>query len=35
MSLSPELRDRLSSLVRSNRVFLFMKGNRDAPQCGF
>ncbi len=35
MSLSPELRDRLSSLVRSNRVVLFMKGTRDAPQCGF
>jgi len=35
MSLSPELRDRLSSLVRTEQVFLFMKGNRDSPQCGF
>ncbi len=35
MSLSPGVRERLSSLVRSNRVFLFMKGTREAPQCGF
>ncbi len=35
MSLSPEVRERLSSLVQSNRVFLFMKGTREAPQCGF
>ncbi len=35
MSLSPDLRERLSSLVQSNRVFLFMKGTRDAPECGF
>lgn len=35
MSLSPELRERLSSLVQSNQVFVFMKGTREAPQCGF
>jgi monothiol glutaredoxin len=35
MSLSPELRDRISSLVESHRIFLFMKGTRDLPQCGF
>ena len=35
MSLSPELRDRITELVKSNSVFLFMKGNRHQPQCGF
>ncbi len=35
MSLSPELRDRITELVQSNSVFLFMKGNRHQPQCGF
>lgn len=27
--------DELTTLVRSNHVVLFMKGNRSAPQCGF
>jgi monothiol glutaredoxin len=35
MALSPELRDRIQSIVGSERVVLFMKGNPDAPQCGF
>ncbi len=35
MSLSPETRERIDSLTRSSRVFLFMKGNPEAPQCGF
>ena len=35
MSLDAETRDRISALVRSNSVFLFMKGNPEAPQCGF
>ncbi len=35
MSLSPELRDRITELVQSHSVFLFMKGNRHQPQCGF
>ena len=35
MSLSPELRERITQLVQSNAVFLFMKGNRQQPQCGF
>ncbi len=35
MSLSPELRGRITALVRSNSVLLFMKGNRHQPQCGF
>ena len=35
MSLDPALRERLDQIVRSDRVVLFMKGNPDAPQCGF
>lgn len=35
MSLDPELRDAIDGLLRENRVVLFMKGNRDQPQCGF
>ncbi|MFI5314490.1 MAG: Grx4 family monothiol glutaredoxin [Myxococcota bacterium] len=35
MPLSPELRDRIQSIVGSDRVVLFMKGNPEAPQCGF
>jgi monothiol glutaredoxin len=35
MSLSPALRERIQSIVDSDRVVLFMKGSPDAPQCGF
>jgi monothiol glutaredoxin len=35
MSLSEATRSKLASLVASDRVVLFMKGNRAAPQCGF
>jgi len=35
MSLDPETRDRIQSLVESNEVLLFMKGDRQSPQCGF
>lgn len=35
MSLDPALRERIESLLSSNRVVLFMKGQPDAPQCGF
>ena len=28
-------RSRLDGLVKDNRVLLFMKGNRQRPQCGF
>ena len=34
-NLSPELQERLGSLVNSAPVVLFMKGNRGDPQCGF
>jgi len=29
------LRKQISELLASNRVVLFMKGNRQMPQCGF
>lgn len=35
MALSPEVQERIETLVRSERVVLFMKGNRRSPQCGF
>jgi monothiol glutaredoxin len=35
MSLDPALRSRIESLLQSNRVVLFMKGDPSAPQCGF
>jgi len=35
MALNEALRQRLDGLVASDRVVLFMKGNRRAPQCGF
>ncbi|HVS15076.1 MAG TPA: Grx4 family monothiol glutaredoxin [Thermoanaerobaculia bacterium] len=33
--MEDQLRQRLSDLVASDQVVLFMKGNRQAPQCGF
>ncbi len=35
MSLDPQLREAIDTLLRDNRVVLFMKGNRIQPQCGF
>ena len=35
MSLPPAVQERIESLVRADRVVLFMKGNRQRPQCGF
>ncbi|MBD9378626.1 Grx4 family monothiol glutaredoxin [Pseudoxanthomonas sp. PXM04] len=35
MSLDPVLRARIESLLQSNRVVLFMKGQPNMPQCGF
>ena len=35
MSLSPVLKERIDSLVNSNRIVLFMKGTPAQPQCGF
>ncbi len=35
MSLAPALRTRIETLLTTNRVVLFMKGEPAAPQCGF
>jgi len=35
MSLDPILRSRIETLLQSNRVVLFMKGQPSMPQCGF
>jgi len=35
MSLDEHTRQQIDELVQSNEVMLFMKGNRQAPQCGF
>ncbi|XP_010504320.1 PREDICTED: monothiol glutaredoxin-S14, chloroplastic [Camelina sativa] len=34
-ALSPQLKDTLEKLVSSEKVVLFMKGNKDFPMCGF
>ena len=35
MSLDDETRSRIQSIIDSDRVVLFMKGERRMPQCGF
>ncbi|MFP7722954.1 Grx4 family monothiol glutaredoxin [Lysobacter sp. A3-1-A15] len=35
MSIAPALQTRIETLLRDNRVVLFMKGQPRAPQCGF
>lgn len=35
MALRPETEERIRSLIASNDVVLFMKGDRSFPQCGF
>ena len=35
MPLDEAMREKLSQLVKSKKVVLFMKGNRHFPQCGF
>ncbi len=35
MSLSPELRQRIETLLADHRVVLFMKGSPASPRCGF
>ena len=34
-ALTPELKERLDGLVQQAPVVLFMKGNKNFPQCGF
>jgi monothiol glutaredoxin len=35
MALSETTRQRIATLIESDRVVVFMKGNRRVPQCGF
>ena len=35
MSLDPALRSRIDTLLADNRIVLFMRGQPQAPQCGF
>jgi len=35
MALDSATRERIQQLVQSNHVLLFMKGDRETPQCGF
>lgn len=35
MNVGPNTREIIEDMLRSNRVVLFMKGNRQQPQCGF
>ncbi|MDJ0787759.1 MAG: Grx4 family monothiol glutaredoxin [Myxococcota bacterium] len=35
MSLPDDTRQRIQSVIDSDRVVLFMKGSRQMPQCGF
>ena len=35
MSADEAIRERIDSLIASDRVVLFMKGTREQPQCGF
>ncbi|EOQ88184.1 Grx4 family monothiol glutaredoxin [Leptospira levettii] len=33
--MEQELKDKIESLIKSEKVFLFMKGTPEMPQCGF
>jgi monothiol glutaredoxin len=33
--MTPELKERIDTLVQKNKVLVFMKGNKLMPQCGF
>lgn len=33
--MTPELQERIQSLVNDNKVLVFMKGSKLMPQCGF
>ncbi|MBK9265056.1 MAG: Grx4 family monothiol glutaredoxin [Polyangiaceae bacterium] len=35
MNVSEPIKARIEALIQSDRVVLFMKGNRQVPQCGF
>ncbi|AVH71947.1 Grx4 family monothiol glutaredoxin [Nostoc sp. 'Lobaria pulmonaria (5183) cyanobiont'] len=33
--MTPELKDKIDSLLQENKILVFMKGNKLMPQCGF
>lgn len=33
--MTPELKERIDSLVAQSKIVVFMKGNKLMPQCGF
>ncbi|MDY6936404.1 MAG: Grx4 family monothiol glutaredoxin [Cyanobacteriota bacterium] len=33
--MTPELKEKIDTLVRDNKILVFMKGNKLMPQCGF
>lgn len=33
--MTPELKARIDSMVKGNKVFVFIKGTKMMPQCGF
>jgi monothiol glutaredoxin len=35
MSISESTRERIASLIHSDRIVLFMKGTPESPRCGF
>lgn len=35
VELSPELKDKIESILAQDKIVLFMKGDRQMPQCGF
>lgn len=35
LAMTPELHDRINTLVTQNKIIVFMKGNKLMPMCGF
>ncbi|HAC64559.1 MAG TPA: Grx4 family monothiol glutaredoxin [Cyanothece sp. UBA12306] len=33
--MTPETKERIDQLVKNNKIFVFMKGSKLMPQCGF
>ncbi|MEM9007307.1 MAG: Grx4 family monothiol glutaredoxin [Cyanobacteria bacterium P01_F01_bin.86] len=33
--MTPEVKERIESLINSSKIVVFMKGNKLMPQCGF
>ncbi len=33
--MTPETKEHIETLVKQNKIMVFMKGNRMMPQCGF